>query len=719
MAKPANHNYYERVYAGVLGKVIGVYVGKPFEGWSNERIERELGEVWYYVQERLNYPLVMADDDISGTFTFLRAMPDHDAWADVTAEQIGKAWLNYLIEHQTVLWWGGLGVSTEHTAWLRLAAGVPAPRSGSIALNGATVAEQIGAQIFIDGWGMVAPGAPKLAARLAGEAGRVSHDGEAVYAAQLVAAMESAAFVESDMDKLLDIGLGVIPDGCLIARIHRDVRGWAADHGDDWRKTLADIQAKYGYDRYGGGCHVVPNHAVMVMAWAHAPDDFQRSLMIANTAGWDTDCNSGNVGCLMGIKDGLAGIAAGPNWQQPFADRLLIPTAEGTHGVTDCLREADAVAAFGRRVMGWDAVEPPKGGARFHFSQPGALHGFMPLREVRTDDSVRAVNRGGRLRIEFDRLAPGKPARVVTPTYLDPDQLARGRSGSYAMAVVPTLYSGQAVTATVSADAANAAPVTVCLFARAYRRDDASPSAHKARLGQPVRSEPVLLPAGGSHALCWTLPDTGGWPIADLGIEVDGPAGASGAVEVDAVDWSGAPAIAFDPVLPKDPGQSSVLGWILDTTLNFRYAWGKGFHLVANHRLGTMHTGTREWTDYAVEAHVSVRLADAAGVAARYQGLRRYLALLICPGTGRVELVRQFDDERQVLATAERGWALNEAHRLRLEVRGGHARGLADGKPLFDAAFEGLADGGVALLADRGSATFDALRVTEVQSAKC
>ena len=43
---------------------------------------------------------------------------------------------------------------------------IPAPNSGSMALNGRTVAEQIGAQIFIDGWAMVSPGNPEQAARL-------------------------------------------------------------------------------------------------------------------------------------------------------------------------------------------------------------------------------------------------------------------------------------------------------------------------------------------------------------------------------------------------------------------------------------------------------------------------------------------------------------------------------------------------------------------------
>ena len=46
-------DYLERVYAGLLGKIIGVYLGRPFEGWGHERILRELGEAWYYVNERM------------------------------------------------------------------------------------------------------------------------------------------------------------------------------------------------------------------------------------------------------------------------------------------------------------------------------------------------------------------------------------------------------------------------------------------------------------------------------------------------------------------------------------------------------------------------------------------------------------------------------------------------------------------------------------------
>ena len=67
-------DYLERVYAGVLGKLIGVYLGRPFEGWKHERIMSELGQIRYYVNDRLNRPLVVTDDDISGTLTFVRAL---------------------------------------------------------------------------------------------------------------------------------------------------------------------------------------------------------------------------------------------------------------------------------------------------------------------------------------------------------------------------------------------------------------------------------------------------------------------------------------------------------------------------------------------------------------------------------------------------------------------------------------------------------------------
>ena len=101
-------DYTERVYAGVLGKLIGVYLGRPVEGWTYDRITAVHGEVDRYIHESLGMPLVVTDDDVSGTFTFLRSLPDHGNDPNLTPEQIGNTWLNYLIERRTILWWGGI-----------------------------------------------------------------------------------------------------------------------------------------------------------------------------------------------------------------------------------------------------------------------------------------------------------------------------------------------------------------------------------------------------------------------------------------------------------------------------------------------------------------------------------------------------------------------------------------------------------------------------------
>ena len=94
-----------------------------------------------------------------------------------------------------MFWWGGYGISTEHTAYLNLKHGIPAPQSGSIEQNGPVLAEQIGGQIFIDTWGFSIPDNPKKAADYGQTAASVSHDRNGLYGARFICAAISRAFV--------------------------------------------------------------------------------------------------------------------------------------------------------------------------------------------------------------------------------------------------------------------------------------------------------------------------------------------------------------------------------------------------------------------------------------------------------------------------------------------------------------------------------------------
>ena len=276
-----DNKFEEKVYAGVLGKIIGVYLGRPFEGWPYKKIMKELGPINYFVNERLDAPLHVTDDDLSGTFTFIKALRDFNFDKNISAKQIGQTWLNYCLENQTILAWAGKGILTEESAYMNLKQGIHAPESGSIKLNGKVIAEQIGAQIFIDGWGLVSPGDPDLAVEFAKKAGSVSHDGESVYGAQVVAAMEAMAFTENDTKKIIDHCKNYVPKNSVIYKLISDIQDWSSGNLD-WEQARSKIDELYGYEKYIGGVHIVPNHALIILALLFGEDNFQKSLFSKN-----------------------------------------------------------------------------------------------------------------------------------------------------------------------------------------------------------------------------------------------------------------------------------------------------------------------------------------------------------------------------------------------------------------------------------------------------
>ena len=159
----------------------------------------------------------------------------------------------------------------------------------------------------------------------------------------------------------------------------------------NWRDCFERIKDRYGYDRYGGGCHIIPNAAVVAMSLAYSHNDFSRALHVCNMAGWDTDCNVGNVGCIMGLVAGLAGIHSAPtDWFSDVNDHVLASLILGSECILDIPTAALQVSNLGRAVQGVEERHAFKGGAKYHFSFPGSTHcweferspGMAAVREV-------------------------------------------------------------------------------------------------------------------------------------------------------------------------------------------------------------------------------------------------------------------------------------------------------------------------------------------------
>ena len=700
-------DYLHRVYAGVLGKVIGVYLGRPFENWTYRQILDKLGPIKYYVHDRFNLPLVVTDDDVSGTFTFVRALEEHGARPDLTSEEVGKTWLNNVIEKRCVFWWGGNGISTEHTAFLNLDQGVPAPESGSISRNGKTIAEQIGAQIFIDGWAMVAPGNPGLAAQLAEAAAKVSHDGEAVYAAKLWAAMEAEAFVFKDVDHLLDTGLSFIPGDSLIATVIADIRTWAK-RDQNWEKTRQRIEDTYGYAKFRGSCHVVPNHGIMILTLLYA-STFHDAMHIVNTCGWDTDCNSGNVGCLFALMHGLSGFEGGPDWRGPLADRALISSADGGYSINDAARIAYDIARLGMQLAGAPPLQMPA--EQFHFSLPGSVQGFCARAPAPGVASVRQVEVDGEpgLAADIKGLKPSAEVEVMTPTFTPREVLRVSRD--YEMMASPLVYPGQCLTAKLTAAPGNSTSARVCLRLKAYDAKDELVT---------VDDHPHSADPGSCELISWVIPRSlENKPIQEIGLAICAEAEFEGTVTLNSLGWKGAPEMVLKrPAVPGEPGGTENCSsgsfweksWVSSVD-KFHSTMGPSFFIAQDRGEGIISHGTRDWTDYEAVVHdFVVNLGAPAGLAVRIQGLNRYYALLLLPG-GKAAIAKAADEDRIELATKEFNWEIDEKYEMALAVRGKEIYARVGDVELraTDGDYRG---GAVGLVVTDGSVSADSIAIT-------
>ncbi|UXN57709.1 ADP-ribosylglycohydrolase family protein [Phyllobacterium zundukense] len=437
---------FDRIYSGFIGKAIGVRLGAPVEPtiWTYERIRDTYGEITEFLRDFRNFA---ADDDTNGPVYFIRALRDYGLGAK--AEDVGKTWLNYAAEEHGMYWWGGFGISTEHTAYQNLRAGIPAPQSGSISQNGTTVAEQIGGQIFIDSWGWVHAGDPEKAAEASARAASVAHDGEGLNGARFCAAAIAKAFVARSIEETIESGLSTISPDSTYARVSHAVIAFHAANPTDWRACRDMLTAKWGYDRYPGVCHIIPNAGVLVMALIYGQGDLPRTVEIATMAGWDTDCNAGNAGAVVGTFQQVQ-----PGWdkyRKPINDVVIASGVTGTVNVVDVPSFARELTVLALRLQGREAPnlwvqDFERRGVRFDFDAPGATHAFRtePLNKITLKGSVdKQVGAArGALEIQLDRLDRGQGGRVFWKPFYRRSDFDDER---YRPMFTPLVDDGQAV----------------------------------------------------------------------------------------------------------------------------------------------------------------------------------------------------------------------------------------------------------------------------------
>ena len=643
--------YKEKIYAGVLGKIIGVYLGIPVEGWDYETIKETYGEIYSYVQEKAGETLIVADDDISGVFGFFKTVEDQNYDFSLTSKEIGNTWLNYIFENRTVLWWGGIGNCVEHTAYENLKRGIPAPESGSIKRNGSVMANQIGAQIFMDAYAMMCAGDPDKAVWYAGQCARVSHDDLAVNAAEFLAALEAMAFEERSLDCLFDHGIRyvVYPD---LLRLIDDVRNITAKE-KNWRNVRDWMDCHYGYHRYPGSCHIIPNHGMVLASILCGGDDFQRSLMIAASSGWDTDCNAANVGCFNGIRLGLKGMEAGSDLRGPIRDRIYVVTADGGSCISDAVLESRKII---KAAQLRNNCTPDIQTKRFAFEFPGSVQGFAqcPI-FLHENCQLQLANNGNGLEIRLGYLAPGCYGRISTPTFLDPSEEQNRET-----VASPTLYEGQEIRGAVFSEY-DENPILrpyICYI-------DASDVQH-------ILYGTDLALQKGETILRWKIPSLGGMPICRVGLELTSKKRFDGTIRLAWMDWEGAPeSFRQEGILMKNMWDTRPF-WsraFVSGAQHFAPNLNHTYCISHNDSNGLATIGTKDFKDYQAASKLTFSLHKKAGLVIRSNGHRRYYAAVAEEGK-RFSILKQKDEQTIYLASTEVEYQEFQTYNMKLKAIG-------------------------------------------------
>lgn len=698
-------DYNEKIYSGVLGKILGVYLGRPVEGWTYEKINKNFGEVYYYKNHKTGAPLIVPDDDISGTFVFYRALEDNGYKKDITAKEIGDTWLNYIIEDRTILWWGGLSRSSEHTAYLRLKEGITPPKSGSVELNGESMAEQIGAQIFIDTWALVNPNNPELTADMARKAASVSHGGIAIEAAVFLAVMESLAFEESDINKLIDEALKYVKDQRLKELIH-DVRK-ICEKATDWHEVREWIEKNHGYEKYPGSCPMITNHLVVMMSLLMGGDDYNKSIMIATSAGWDTDCNAGNVGCLNGIRLGLECFNKGANLRKAVADRIYVVSADGGSCISDAVIETRKIIKAYAALNGEKIILPDK---KYSFEYKGSVQGFVPYNNYIEEQVLTGINNSYEkygqygLSLSYEGLAKGVRAMACVDTFIDLKPKGKDGTSYFDVLCSPTLYSTQEVV--VKIKGLYDKNPKVRFFIDYFDEKDELKSIF-------LNYTEIIK---GSNNIKFTVPDTKGHAIYQLGIELTSDERMDGDIIIESMDWSNEPvdfemgtSMELTPTITPWTTNTAWLKMFMSSAKNFAPDYTTTFSISHIEDNGVVTLGTEDWKDYTVSSKITFSYQEGAGIIARAKGHRRYYAAILKDNTAMI--IKRIDDEIITIASKQFTYNFDEVYEIKFYLIGEKLTMFIDDKEIVSGADNQYKAGGAGFLVNRGCILADSFKV--------
>ena len=147
----------------------------------------------------------------------------------------------------------------------------------------------------------------------------------------------SGAAITTDIEKIIEIGLGEIPH---TSRLHEAITELLVRYraGVTEEACFADIHKRYDDHNVHDWCHTISNAMIVAASLLYGKGDYGRSICMAVETGFDTDCNGATVGSVLGMAFGRACIDA--KWSDPIRDTLYT-TIFGIEkvAISDCVKK--------------------------------------------------------------------------------------------------------------------------------------------------------------------------------------------------------------------------------------------------------------------------------------------------------------------------------------------------------------------------------------------
>jgi hypothetical protein len=323
----------DKIRGGLLGQLLGNLNGLPHE----MKYIAEPGDVTQYTPSLPQG--AWTDDDTDFEWVYIKVMEDENCLL-LPPQRINRLWRERI---NTRIWCSNL------YARQLMDLGIDPPLTGMAVFN-PWADFNISGQFICETFGLIAPALPQKAAEIGLNYTRVTIDGEPAQTTQLFTSMIATAFVENDIDAILDAGLSGIDPNSKISRIIRDVRGWHKEHPDDWRATrqlLKQTYSKYdGEMRDRNGYEL--NTGSTIAALLCGQGDFVKTLITAFNFGWDADNNAATAGTILGAMKGYRWMLA-QGWQ--IVDRYKNTTRENMPADETITSFADRLVDLAERVV--------------------------------------------------------------------------------------------------------------------------------------------------------------------------------------------------------------------------------------------------------------------------------------------------------------------------------------------------------------------------------